>query len=217
MMPKTTRKMLGIVAVAALALPAAAPAQSGRAATAAKKLYCWNQNGQRVCSDTLPPEALNQARAEINARSGMVSAEVERAMTAEERAAAAAARAQAEADRAAEQSRRQTDQAMLLSFRTEEELMRVFNDRTALIDNNVETARYNVNSLREGLVTLLRDAGNRELSGGKVPPKLAQDIQDRHRELVWQQHLQSTFERQRRDLDGEIEQILQRYRAMKQG
>ncbi len=48
---------------------------------AAKKLYCWNQNGARVCSDTLPPEAVNQARDEFNVKSGMRSAEVQRAMS----------------------------------------------------------------------------------------------------------------------------------------
>lgn len=216
MMPKTTRMLLGAALV--LALPALSQAQPRTGdASARKKLYCWNQNGQRVCSDTLPSEAVNQARDEINASNGMVSAAVDRQLTAEERATAAAAAAQAKADLAAEETRKRTDQAMLLSFHTEEDLMRVFNDRTALIDNNVQTARYNVDSLRAGLVSLLRDAGDRELAGAAVPPKLAKDIQTRHRELLWQQHLQASFERQRRELDGEIEQILQRYRAMKAG
>jgi len=216
MMPKTTRMLLGAAVVLALSAMAQAHAKAGDPG-ARKKLYCWNQNGQRICSDTLPSEAVNQARDEINASNGMVSAAVDRQLTADERAAAAAAAAQAQADLAAEETRKRTDQAMLLSFHTEEELMRVFSDRTALIDNNVQTARYNVDSLRAGLVSLLRDAGDRELAGGVVPDKLAKDIQARHRELLWQQHLQASFERQRRELDGEIEQILQRYRAMKAG
>ncbi|MNW17197.1 hypothetical protein D3C71_2163000 [compost metagenome] len=45
--------------------------------------------------------------------------------------------------------------------------------------------------------------------------KLAKDIQVRHRELLWQQRLQASFERQRAELDGEIEQIIARYRDIK--
>lgn len=217
MMPKQTwRAMLGIAALTVLALPA--PAQSRTAdpqAAAKKKLYCWNQNGQRICSDTLPAEAVNQARDEFNAGSGTRSAEVGRALSAEERAAAAAEEAQRQADLAAEETRKRTDQAMLLSFQSEEELRRVFNERTNIVENNVRTARYNVTSLREGLVSLLRIAGDRELAGQPVAEKMAADIQQRHRELLWQQQLQASFEQQRADLEGEIEQILQRYRAVK--
>lgn len=209
-MPNHSRlAVLGIAVLAGLAQ--AAPAQD----RTPKKLYCWNQNGQRICSDTLPPEAVNQARDEFNAKSGLRSAEIERALDAEERAAAAANQAQRRADEAAEQTRRRTDQAMLMSYQTEDDLRRVFSERTNIIDNNVHTARYNVASLREGLVTLLRSAGERELAGQKVNDKLAGNIRQRHAELVWQQRLQASFEQQRRDLEGEIDHILQRYRALK--
>ena len=214
MMPKQTRlAMLGIAALTILALPAMA-AQTDQQATK-KKLYCWDQGGQRICSDTLPSEAVNQARDEFNARSGTRSGGVGRALNAEERAAAAAEQAQLQADQAALETRKRTDQAMLLSFQSEEDLRRVFNERTNIVDNNVRTARYNVASLREGLVSLLRLASDRDLAGQKVPDKIAADIQQRHRELLWQQRLQVSFEQQRADLDGEIEQILQRSRAVK--
>lgn len=210
--------MLGIaaIAVAVLALPVQAqPKKNSKAPATPKKLYCWDQNGQRVCSDTLPSDALNRARDEINANSGTRSAAIDRALSPEERAAAVAAAAQAQADLAAEQTRKRTEQALLTTFQSEDELRRVFAERTALIDNNVQTARYNVTSLRDGLITLLREAGNRELAGQKVADKLAKDIQVRHRELLWQQRLQASFERQRAELDGEIEQIIARYRDMK--
>ncbi|MBB4129660.1 hypothetical protein GGR61_001468 [Xanthomonas arboricola] len=183
---------------------------------AAKKLYCWNQNGARVCSDTLPPEAVNQARDEFNAKSGMRSAEVQRAMSSDERAAAAASEQQRQADLAAEQMRQRTDQAMLMSYQSEDDLRRVFNERIAIIDNNIHTARFNVTSLREGLTSLLRAAGDRELAGQAIADKLAGDIQQRHRELLAQLRLQTGFEQQRLALDSEIADILVRYRAMKQ-
>lgn len=209
MMPKyISLAMLAAVMAALAAAPATAQDK------AAKKLYCWNQNGARVCSDTLPPEAVNQARDEFNAKSGLRSAEVQRAMNSDERAAAAASEQQRQADLAADQMRKRTDQAMLMSYQSEDDLRRVFNERIAIVDNNIHTARFNVTSLREGLASLLRAAGDRELAGQAVADKLAGDIQQRHRELLAQLRLQTSFEQQRVALDGEITDILQRYRAM---
>lgn len=210
-MPIHTRlALLAAVAAAVVAAPGVAQDKP-----AAKKLYCWNQNGARVCSDTLPPEAVNQARDEFNVKSGMRSAEVQRVMSSDERAAAAASEQQRQADLAAEQMRKRTDQAMLMSYQSEDDLRRVFNERIAIVDNNIHTARFNVTSLREGLASMLRAAGDRELAGQAVADKLAGDIQQRHRELMAQLRLQGSFEQQRTALDGEITDILQRYRAMK--
>lgn len=209
-MPNTTRS--AALGAALLLLAVAAPAQDKGQA---RKLYCWDQDGQRICSDTLPAEAVNQAREEFNARSGMRSATIERALTAEERASAAEQAAQRRMDEAAEQTRRLTDQAMLLSFQDEDELRRVFNERIGIVDNNIRTARYNVTSLREGLVALLRNAGDRELAGQKVSDKVAGDIQRRHQELLLQLRMQASFERQRAALDAEIEDALQRFRRLR--
>ena len=91
------------------------PAQAQKRAADAtpKKLYCWNKGSERICSDALPQEAVNNAREEFNLRSGMRSGEVQRAMTDEERAAAAAQATQQRLDLAAEQTRQRTEQAML--------------------------------------------------------------------------------------------------------
>ena len=106
---------------------------------------------------------------------------------------------------------------MLTSFQSEDELRRVFAERINLVDNSINTARYNVASLREGLVTLLRTAGERELAGKPVPDKLSGDIRVRHAQLLYHTALEASFERQRAELDVEIEQILQRYRELKAG
>lgn len=222
-MPNQLRPILaGVVALASVLLlpvqPAAAQKRgqvSQADAQKQKKLYCWEENGSRTCSDTLPSNAVDAARDEFSAQSGMLKAEVKRAMTPEERAAAEAAAAQRQVDAAAEQTRHRTEQAMLTTFQSEDELRRVFNERVSIIDNNIRTARYNVISLREGLVNMLRNAGDRELAGQKVPDKLANDIQARHRELLSQQRLQGTFEKQRVDLDAEIADTLQRFRQLK--
>ncbi|WP_368563158.1 hypothetical protein [Pseudoxanthomonas sp. UTMC 1351] len=193
-------------------LPSAVAAQSG---TASKKLYCWNQNGQRICSDALPAEAVNAAREEISVQSGLKVGEVQRALTEEERAQAAVDAAQRQLDLAAEETRRRTDEAMLLSYRTEEELRRVFGERTAIVDNNIRTARFNVASLRDGLVSLLQTTGDRELAGKPIPAEMTSNIRQRHNALLRQHRLQQNFEKQRVELDAEIAEILHRYRVKK--
>lgn len=203
----------GLLMLAALALPASAQTKPE---AAAKKLYCWNNDrGERICSDTLPPEAVNSAREEFNARSGLRSAEVDRALTAEERADAALAQAQAQVDAAALETRKRTEQAMLATYGSEDALRRVFNERTAIVDNNIKTANYNVTSLREALAAQLLSAGNKELAGQKVSDKQAEEIRLRHNELLAQLRLQTAFEHQRQTLEVEIAETLSRYRELK--
>ena len=194
-------------------LPAHAQRSSGEAKP--KKLYCWNQGKERICSDALPQDAVNSAREEFSASSGLRSGEVQRTLTAEERADAAVTTAQRQLDAAADETRQRTEQAMLSTYENEGDLRRVFTERTGILDNNVQTASYNVASLRDALVTLLAAAGDRELAGKPVAEKQAQSIRQRHAELVAQRRMQAAFEQQRRALDVEIEETLQRYRLLK--
>jgi len=207
--------------LALLLIPLAAttlPAQAAQDKAKPKKLYCWNDpKSGRTCSDALPPDQVNSARDEFSAKSGMRVGEVDQAMSADERAEAAAAAAQARADKAAEDTRRRTEQAMLLSYPNEEQLKRVFDERTSIVDNSVDTARYNVASLRDGLVSKLQQAGSAELAGKPVNAKLADEIRQRHLELMRQQALLQSFEQQRRELSSEVQDTLQRYRELKSG
>lgn len=212
---KMSRHPLVLIALCAALAPAALAQQNSQAAT--KKLYCWNENGQRTCSDALPAGAVNLAREEISARSGLRTGEVARAMTEQERAVAASDEVQRQVDRAAEETRKRTEQAMLASYQTEEQLLRVFNERTGIVDNSIRTARYNVVSLREGLVSLLQTASDRELDGKPVNPTTIASIGSRHAELIRQQQLQANFERQRGELDVEVSDTLRRYRELKGG
>jgi hypothetical protein len=208
----TFHNSIAVLALATLATIGAAQAQTK---TPTKKLYCWNEKGTRVCGDTLPPGAVDLAREEFSATTGTRTAEVQRALTAEEQANATLAAEQQRANDAAAETRRRTDQSLLASYASEDELRRVFNDRTAIIQNNIQTVQFNLTSLREGLVTLLQTAAERELSGKPVPPKLDADIRTRHADLQQQLRLQDEYTRQRTELDGEIERSLQRYRELK--
>ena len=49
-----------------------------------KKLYCWDEGGRRVCSDTLPASAVGHQRTELSASTGSAISRVARELTAEE-------------------------------------------------------------------------------------------------------------------------------------
>lgn len=182
-----------------------------------KKLYCWDEKGSRVCSDALPPDAVNRARDEINSKSGMRTASVAAPQTEAERAAAQAAAALADAQRRAAQLREISDQGLLQNFGSEEKLQRVFNERRQQLDDNVRMGEYNLANLRGGVVALLNQASARELAGKPVADPLLADIRARHAELSRQRSLLAGFARERAALDGEIAETLARYRQLKTG
>ncbi len=212
--------LLTTAVVLLLVLPLTAAAQQSardkrQGEGKARKLYCWNEGNERICSDTLPADAVNNAREEFNARTGQRSAQVGAALNADVRADAAVEAEQARLDLMAQQTRQRTEQALLSNYPDEAALRTVFNERASILDNTIATARYNVASLREGLFTALASAGERELAGAKVSDKQTEVIRQRHAQLRAQQRLQAGFERQRQELDAEVEATLLRFRQLK--
>jgi len=119
------------LACALLLASMAAPAQDK--APANKKIYCWDENGHKVCGDALPADAADAARTEISARTGIAVRSVERAPTDEERAAAAGVRKQAALDAEAEAAAKRRDLAMVESYATEDDLRRAYGERITLV------------------------------------------------------------------------------------
>lgn len=214
-----TALSLAIVASLALA-PAFAqntkPTKGGKKpATASKKLYCWDEGGKRVCGDALPATAVDNARTEISARSGLATGQVSRALTAEERALAEQQReldAQAASAAAAQRMR---EMAMAESYDTEADLRRAFGERIALLDDTIKATQLSIGSLRLSLVTLLRQAGEAELSRKPVPGSLSKSIHNQHGELRRQQVLLAQHRRNRSEIDQDLALALERYRAIK--
>lgn len=207
-----SRTIVGIaIAIAlALGLPAAnLMAQSG------KKIYCWNENGKKVCGDTLPASATDSARTEISAKSGIATGRVDRAPTETERAAAAEAAEAARVLALAEEYRQRRDMAMALSYDTEDDLRRAYGERTLLLDETLKAGALGLANLRLSLLSLLRQGGDLELAGKPVPKKLSESIQSQHAELLRQQQIQATQQRDRAALEQELQAAVARYREMK--
>lgn len=199
-------------ALVALAGPAAAQKSDG----AGKKLYCWNENGRKVCGDALPANAVDSARTEISARSGLATGRVDRALTDEERAAAAA---QAEVERQAAlaaEAQQRRELAMVESYASEAELRRAYEHRLSLSEGTLQASRMAVTGLRQSLLSLLRRAGEAELMGRPVAKPLDESIRTQHAELLRQQRLLADHQREAAALEGEFADTLARYRALKQ-
>ena len=180
----------------------------------AKKLYCWTENGRKVCGDTLPAEAVDSARTEISAKSGLATSRVARAPSADERAAAA----RAEANRRgalADEARARREMAMVESYASETELRRAYENRVSLSEGTVKASRMSVAGLRQSLLTLLKRAGDAELSGKPVAKPLVSNIRQQHGELQRQQNMLVQQQHDASTIEGEFADALVRYRALK--
>lgn len=207
------RALLSLAVVAALLASGLSDAQ---AQTAQKKLYRWvDKDGKVQFSDALPPEAVDQARTEINATSGTTTARVDRALTPEERAAKAEAdRLQAIADKEAEQARK-TEAAMIASFQNEDELRHSFTNRIDLLKQTLEAIEAGIASQRASLSSLLAEAAENELSGQAVPAAKAKSIRDLHDEMVRQQQMLVLKQGELVELDAELVRLVERFRELK--
>jgi hypothetical protein len=199
-----------------LAFAAGAGAQHrGAAQKTTKKLYCWNENGTRVCGDELPPGATDLARTEINAQSGATTGRVARALTASERDAAAAAAREAANAAVADAAQKRRDLAMIESYATEADLRRAYGERISLLDDALKSAGLAESNLRLSLVSLLDQANDLELARKPIPAKMLDSLRSQHAELVKQQRIAATQREDRAGLDGDLAAALERYRAMK--
>ena len=214
------KSMLWITGALVATLPFAAAAQRGapkKAPAVERKLYCWDENGVQVCGDTLPADAVDRARTEINPTSGNRTGEVPRALTGEERTAAeVAARAAAEAEMA-EAERHRRDLAMVESYATENDLRRAYGERITLVDESLKTSGLSIANLRQSLLSLLRQAAERELLGQPVGKALAEGIRSQQADLVRQQAIMQRQQADRASLGSDLDGALERYRSMRGG
>ncbi len=197
----------------AFMLVTAAAAAQDRAP--AKKIYCWNENGHKVCGDALPADAADAARTEISARTGITVRSVGRALTDDERAAAAGAHRQAALDAEAEAATKRRDLAMVESYATEDDLRRAYGERITLVEESLKTSRLGLANLRQSLLSLLRQAADLELQSKPVNKALTGNILRQHGDLLRQQAILEQQLQDRQSLGSDLEQALARYRALK--
>lgn len=205
-MPRLRRVAMAI-AIGAACLTAQSHAQD----TAAKKLYCWNEGGRKVCSDALPPSAVDRQRVEINQTSGTAVREVSRALTDAEREQAALAAKAAES----ENDRLRKELAMVHTFATEADLERSFRNRFDLLDESLKGSALSAKNLRHSLLNLLEQANDNELQNKPVDKRTIEKIRTQQQELRQLQALERRQTQERAELDLQFQAALQRYRELK--
>lgn len=180
-----------------------------------KKLYRWvDKDGKVQISDQLPPEAVNQARKEINAK-GESTGMVDRALTEEERAALAQQeKEQAEAKKLTDQQAR-IEQAMMINYATEDDLRRTYKERIDLLQQTIESTDVSIKSIRGSLTGMLAQAAEAELTKRPVEATRKKQIQDLHRELLKQQLAQIDRRNDVKTMEDEFAAVLARYRELR--
>lgn len=201
--------------IGALLLGAALSAQAAGQETKGKKLYCWDENGHKVCGDALPASAAGAGRTEISAKSGRTLDTVARAQTDEERAAAELQAEQEQQAAALRLQQQRRDLAMVESYSTEDDLRRAYRDRTDLLDASIKTSKLSIDNLHQSLLSLLAHAADDELSNKPVARPQLVGMQNTHAELLKQQRILAQQQADRTELDAELADAVQRYRALK--
>lgn len=202
---------LALAAAIPLALPTSAVAQAKPEAE--KKLYRWTDSTGKVhYTDALPPEVVNQARAELSASTGLVRSEVGRALTPQERRELEARAATDAAARVRLENSRRAEEAKVSSFRTEADLRATYVQRQTVIDETLESLEAALDAQRDSLRQQLSVAGDAELAGKPVPPRTLDVITELRSELRKQE--QSRLERaaEKQVLQEEMERLVALFR-----
>lgn len=209
------RKPLCLALIACLTLAGAVAAQDK---DKGPKLYRWvDKDGKIHYDQALPPEAVNQARREFNAKTGTATGSVDRALTDAERAELAAAEQAAIEAAAAANEQKRLEDVMMASYETETDLRRAYGERIALLKMTVESTDISIKSLGENLATILAQASDTELDNRRVLEDRTRTIRELHSEKMKQQILQANRRADLAALNAEFARMLARYRELRAG
>lgn len=179
-----------------------------------KKLYRWTDDkGEVHYTDQLPPEAAKLQRDELN-KEGRAVDRVERAKTPEERAVFEAEQARlAEEQRLVDETAKM-DSVLTMSYPSEADLARAYEERFDLLKRNVESAKIGIRSQDQALTDLLSHAADLERNGMPVPDSVVQSIGKTRQQLADQRVFLTNLETDRVELQKEYDAILTRYRKL---
>jgi hypothetical protein len=194
-----------------LAVTVALLLSAGLADAQQKKLYRWtDKDGKVHYSDHVPPEAIENARSEIN-QQGMKVGEVGRALTADEQAAAKEAQKAAEARRKSEEEQAKRDQILLSSYGTVAELDRAYQERFDLLEQSLESARVGIRSQEKSLADLLAHAAALQRQNKPVPANIRTSIEVAQRQVAQQREYLGSRESEKAQVDREYQDTRERY------
>jgi hypothetical protein len=181
-----------------------------------KKIYRWvDKDGKVQLSDQLPPEMVDKARKEYNAKSGALQNNMQNQLSPAE---LAAAKQQAELEaQALEQAKlaKRIEQGMMINFETEKDLQRSFDERTDVLQQTIISLQASIQSRRAAVISVLNQLSDSELNDSPLPADVIKNLKIKHG-LVLQQtaqlnRLSISFE----ELKNEFAKTLAKYRQLK--
>ncbi len=200
---------LRLLAMATLLLAASSHAQE-------KKIYKWvDKDGKTQISDQLPPEAVDQARKEYNARTGSLKLDIKTQMTPAEKAAA---------DRQAEIEKqtleavaraKRIEKGMIINYETEQDLKRAFDERTNLLKQTVLSLKTTIQSRRAMLISTLNELGDLEITDKKPSAEKISWVKANHAIIMRQSEQLERLKKSYDELQADFDLTLQTYRKMK--
>lgn len=183
-------------------------------AAAAPKIYkCKNEKGELYYSHAFDPARCGGGGAQLNDQ-GLAVKQIERRKSAEELVAE-----KAEADRLAEEKRqadaiKQADQVLLMSYASDDDLVRAHEQEVQVFDNAIATTQLQVQSQEKSLAELLSSAAEAERGGRPVPPEVAQGIATVRQQIEEQNRFIERQETEKEAADAEFKVKLKRYREL---
>ena len=198
-----------------LALVAAGSASAVGESGSAHNRYKWTDGaGNLHYTDALPPEAVKYGY-EVVSPQGVVIKHVDRPKTTEERVAAKAELAKAQAAKDAAEARAHNDQQLLAAYPTEDDLKRAQRQQQDMLEQNLNSARLNLQSQERALAELLGHAAEPDSSGKPVPPALAKRIADSRKQVEDQRGYIARKEAERDQAVAKFGDDVAHYRALK--
>lgn len=180
----------------------------------AGKLYKWvDANGNVHYSDSVPPEAVDQARKELS-DSGLTIKETDRAPTPEERAAIEKKKAEDAAEAAKQAEIEREEALMMAAYTSEADIERARDQKIEMIDRQVESYEASLKSLQSSLTQLNARAAENQRAGRPVSEALASQIEESKKNVQKQEAAIKQKRIDRAGVAGEYEIELKRYRDM---
>jgi hypothetical protein len=181
-----------------------------------KKIYRWvDKDGKVQISDQLPPDAVDKARKEYNAKTGSLKNDVQSQLSPAEKAAAEQ-QAQAEAAAMAEAEKaKRIEQGMLVNYETEQDLQRFFDERTDLLKQTIISLKASIQSRRAVLISTLNELGEAEMNGQALDSGKLKMLAETQTLVAKQTEQRDRLNVSYRALQAEFALTLEKYRSMK--
>lgn len=181
-----------------------------------KKIYRWvDKDGKVQISDQLPPDAVDKARKEYNAKTGSLKSDVQSQLSPAEKAVAEQqARAEAAALAEAEKAKR-IEQGMLVNYETEQDLQRFFDERTDLLKQTIISLKASIQSRRAVLISTLNELSEAEMNGQALDAAKLKSLADNQSLVAKQTQQMDRLNVSYRALQAEFALTLEKYRSMK--